>query len=72
MLTQETPEGFEKAYKAMIEDILRVADWKSVLNTRQKLWEEYLEDNPAIDDRAELNPKQTVTVIPQLKKVMGW
>lgn len=72
VLTQETAQGFEKAYTAMIEDLLRVADWKSALNSRQKAWEEYLEENRAIDDRAQLSPKQTIRVIPQLKKVMGW
>lgn len=68
VLTSDTAADFEKNYEALLNQLLRITNWKPVYEKRQKNWEDWIDKNK-VDDRAEL---QSVTPRPEWNEVMGW
>ena len=68
VLTSETPTAFEKNYEALLNQLLRVANWKPIYEKKQKGWEDWMKKND-VDDRATLG---RVTPRPEWEEVMGW
>ena len=68
LITARSLEVFETKYKAFIDRMITIANWKPIYKAKQQRWLQWLESNH-IDDRREL---KTVDPIPQWKQVMGW
>ena len=68
VISAPTAEAFEEEYKAFINQLIRVADWKPIYDAQNQRWIDWMKSNN-IDDRAGLS---TCTPLPEWKAVMGW
>ena len=68
VLGADTPAEFESQYRAMLDRLLKVGNWKAIYEKRQRMWENWMEKNK-VDDRSAL---KTVTARPEFTQLMGW
>ena len=61
-------DNFEADYDAWLASMISITDWKSIYETRQKRWLDWMQSNN-VDDRATL---ATVTARGEWRTEMGW
>ncbi len=68
VLTANSQAEFDQQYKAFLQSMISVTNWRPIYEAKQKRWTDWMAANK-VDDRADL---KAAVVVDEFKKVMGW